>query len=176
LIKRSQELPRSHRRASGFSFAMLWLANVFARELKTFSRSLVSTPQRSLVFLPSQSYDAYLGAIERATLVLDPPWFSGGATSLDAFSVGAPVLTYQGKMARGRQTSGMLEMMKIDALTAKSDDEYVAKAVGLVGDGAACASLRERILENSGKLFEHQRVISALAQFLVHAVTKAAPD
>ena len=146
-----------------------------ARIEDIFSKSGLD-PRRSLVFLPSQSYDAYLGAIERATLVLDPPWFSGGATSLDAFSVGAPVLTYQGKMARGRQTSGMLEMMQIDALTAKSDDDYIAKAVGLIGDGAARASLRERILENSGRLFEHQSVISALAEFLVHAVTEVAPD
>jgi len=146
-----------------------------ARIEDVFSKSGLD-PQRSLVFLPSQSHDAYLGAIERAMLVLDSPWFSGGATSLDAFSVGAPVLTYQGKMARGRQTSGMLEMMQIDALTAKSDDEYIAKAVGLVGDGAARASLRERILENSGKLFEQQRVISAFAEFLVRAVTKATPD
>jgi protein O-GlcNAc transferase len=130
-------------------------------------------PQHSLVFLPSQSHEAYLGAIERAVLVLDSPGFSGGATSLDALSVGAPVLTYQGDMARGRQTSAMLEMMEVDGLTAKSDSEYVATAVILVGDAASRAAFRERIVERSATLFEHQNVISAFAEFLQRAAEKA---
>jgi protein O-GlcNAc transferase len=133
-------------------------------------------PKHSLVFLPSQSYEAYLGAIERATLVLDSPGFSGGATSLDALGAGAPVLTYQGAMARGRQTSAMLEIMGVDGLTAKIDSEYVAKAANLVGDPAARAAFRERIIERSGTLFEHQKVISAFAEFLQRAVEKAATD
>jgi len=131
-------------------------------------------PRHSLVFLPPQSYDAYLGAIDRATLVLDSPGFSGGATSLDAFGVGAPVLTHRGDMARGRQTSGMLELMDIEGLTAKSDSEYVAKAVDLVGDAAARSALRERIIERSGMLFEHQNVITAFAESLQRAVDEAA--
>jgi protein O-GlcNAc transferase len=133
-------------------------------------------PRLSLVFVPSQSYEAYLGAIERATLVLDSPGFSGGATSLDAFSAGAPVLTHQGEMARGRQTAGMLEMMRIDGLTAKSDSEYVAMAANLVGDPAARAAFRQTIIERSHVLFEHQSVISAFSEFLQRAAEKAATD
>lgn len=131
-------------------------------------------PTLSLVFLPSQPYEAYLGAIERATLVLDSPDFSGGATSLDAFGAGAPVLTYQGDMARGRQTSGMLAMMEIDGLTAKGDSEYVNKAANLVGDPAARAAFRQRIIERSHVLFEHHSVISAFATFLQRSVENAA--
>ena len=131
-------------------------------------------PRHALVFLPARTHEAYLGAVQRAALVLDPPWFSGGATSLDAFSVGTPVLTYQSGMARGRQTSAMLAMMGIDGLTAKSDDEYVTKAVHLVADEPARSALRASIVERNDTLFEHQYVISAFAAFVERAVAKAA--
>jgi protein O-GlcNAc transferase len=130
--------------------------------------------QASLVFLPPQSHEDYLGAIGRATLILDSPFFSGGATSLDALGIGAAVLTHCGEMARGRQTAGMLEIMGVKDLTATDDDDYVTKALNLVGDTATRAALRASILEHSSLLFEHQHVTLAFAEFLERAVANAA--
>ena len=69
-------------------------------------------PSDALAFLPAQDYASYLAAIARASLVLDPPGFSGGATSLDALSVGTPILSWDGAMARGRQDASAMEMTK----------------------------------------------------------------
>jgi protein O-GlcNAc transferase len=131
-------------------------------------------PKRALVFLPSQSHELYLGAIARATLVLDSPWFSGGATSLDAFSVGAPVLAWEVAMARCRQTSGMLQIMGIDGLTARSQQDYIDKAIALIGDANARAALREQILQRNPILFENGDARVAFAEFIEQAVADAA--
>jgi hypothetical protein len=68
----------------------------------------------------------------------------------------------------------MLEVMQVDDLTTRSDDEFVATAVNLVGDTDARMALRGRIIEASDTLFEHQPVISAFAEFLGRAVQKVA--
>jgi predicted O-linked N-acetylglucosamine transferase (SPINDLY family) len=131
-------------------------------------------PTKALVFLPSKHYEDYLGAVARAALILDTPGFSGGATSLDAFSVGAPVLTWQGAMARGRQTAGMLALMGIDGLVAAEADDYVAKAVALLADAPRREALRAQIRERNAVLFEGAGVIAALENFLDSATLRAA--
>lgn len=123
-------------------------------------------PAKHLVFLPVQKHADYLAGIARAPLVLDSPWFSGGSTSLDAFSVGTLVLAWEGAMARGRQTSGMLRMMGADELIASDADDYVSKCVALVGDRNRIQALRERIRAANLRLFDDPSVMPALAEFL----------
>ena len=123
-------------------------------------------PSRHLAFLPVQSYPDYLAGIARAPLVLDSPWFSGGATSLDAFSVGTPVLALEGAMARGRQTSGMLRMLGIEELIATSDDDYVEKAAALLRDAQRSLALREKILQRKSVLFDDDAAVVAFANFV----------
>ncbi len=123
-------------------------------------------PDRDLIFFPSQKYEAFLGAVQRASLVLDTPWFSGGATSLDAFSVGTPVLALEGSMARGRQTAGMLRMLGLDELIATSDDDYVEKAVVLLRDEQRRIALREKILQRKSVLFDDDAAVRAFADFI----------
>lgn len=131
-------------------------------------------PARDLIFFPSQKYEAFLGAIAEAALVLDSPWFSGGATSLDAFGVGTPVLTWDGEMARGRQTAAMLRLMGVGGLVASGDDDYIAKAVALLGNPVALRALREQIEQRNAVLFEHGEVIAAFEKFLETATAAAA--
>ena len=126
-------------------------------------------PGEHLVFLPGKAHENYLAAIARSPLVIDSPWFSGGATSLDAFSVGTPVLAWEGPMARGRQTAGMLRLMEIEDLIARSEDEYVNKVATLLADRAELATLRERIDERKSRLFEDRPTIRAFENFLVDA-------
>jgi predicted O-linked N-acetylglucosamine transferase (SPINDLY family) len=123
-------------------------------------------PEKQLVFLPVQKHADYLAGVARAPLVLDSPWFSGGGTSLDAFSVGTPVLAWEGAQARGRQTSAMLRMIGIGELIATNEDEYVAKAVALCADAAMRAALRERIAHRQAMLFDDTAAVSAFAEFV----------
>jgi predicted O-linked N-acetylglucosamine transferase (SPINDLY family) len=131
-------------------------------------------PQRHLIFLPAKKHPEYLAGIARATLVLDSPWFSGGATTLDAFSVGAPVLAWESPMARGRQTSGMLRMMDLDELIAVEEQDYIAKAVAFCRDQEHCGALRARILANKTMLFDDDAPVRAFAAFLETAAIRTA--
>lgn len=124
-------------------------------------------PDKMLVFLPAQSHADYLAGIARARLVLDSPWFSGGGTSLDALSVGTPVLAWDGVMARGRQTAGMLRMLGVEELIASDADDFVSKAAALVRDDALVARLRKRILQQKSVLFDEDAAVAAFAKFLL---------
>ena len=126
-------------------------------------------PHRHLLFLPVQSHADYLAGVRLAPLVLDPPSFSGGATSLDAFSVGTPVLTHDGPMARGRQSSAMLRMMGVDELIAGDEDDYVAKAAQYIRDVSARETLRRRIEQRQAVLFDDPAPVHAFADFLATA-------
>ena len=130
-------------------------------------------PSRHLAFLPVQSYPDYLAGIAHAPLVLDSPWFSGGATSLDALSVGTPVLALEGAMARGRQTSGMLRMLGVEELVAAGDDDYVEKAVALLRDEPRRVALREKILQRKSVLFDDDAAVIAFANFIESAAPVA---
>jgi predicted O-linked N-acetylglucosamine transferase (SPINDLY family) len=150
----------------GFFVRNVGVARRFRERIEAEFRKHGLDPARSLAFLPAKDHAGYLGGVARAALVLDSPWFSGGATSLDAFSVGTPVLTWEGRMARGRQTLAMLRLMGVDGLVAADEDDYVAKAVGLLGDQPALRTLRARIVERSGMLFEDAQAIAAFGSFL----------
>lgn len=129
--------------------------------------------QRSLAFLSARAYDDYLAAVSAAPLLLDSTGFSGGATSLDAFAVGTPVLTLRGGMARGRQTAAMLDSMRIEELVAADADDYVARAAALLHDASRRRVLRDRIAERSPLLFETRDVTDAFADFLSEAAATA---
>jgi len=142
------------------------VGRLFEARMENAFRRAGLDPAGSLVFLPTKSHASFLGAIRRAALVLDSPGFSGGATSLDAISVGTPVLTCEGEMARGRQTAAMLRMVGVAELIAADDDDYVEKAVRLYGDPALRNDLRDRIASHSATLFQDERPVQAFADFL----------
>lgn len=119
-------------------------------------------------------YAEFLALVQQADLILDSPGFSGGGTSLDALGVGSPVVTFDGRFARGRQTAAMLRLLDLPQLIAADDDDYVAKAVALLADPAQRESLRAQLHERRGRLFENAAVLPALDAFLVSAANEAA--
>ncbi|TLY49543.1 MAG: hypothetical protein E6K53_13360 [Gammaproteobacteria bacterium] len=157
----------------GFFARNSGVAGLFRARIEGAFREHGLDPARALVFLPAQEYSSYLGAVARAALILDSPGFSGGATSLDAFGVGAPVLAWQGAMARGRQTSGMLALMGIDELVASNASDYADQAVALLADGARRDALRAQIRQRDLALFEHASVTEGFMDFLESASTPA---
>ncbi len=123
-----------------------------------------------------RDYESYLGAIAKADLVIDSTPFSGGRSSLDALSVGTPVLTLEGEWMRGRQTAAMLRILGAEELIVGDADAYVATAAALCADADRRAHLRRQILGNAGKLFEPSGVIPALEAFLESAIVDAIAD
>lgn len=116
-------------------------------------------------------YPDFLAGIAAATLVLDTPGFSGGATSLDAISVGTPIVAFAGESARARQTSAMLKLVGAPELIAHDADEYVRIAVALCRDEARRAGLRQRLSANAGVLYESHEGVRGLERFLLESIS-----
>jgi len=118
-------------------------------------------------------YPDFLAGIAAATLVLDSPGFSGGATSLDAISVGTPVVTFAGASARARQTGAMLNLAGAPELIARDFDDYVRIVVELAGDQARRADLRRRLRANADALFENRDGVRGLERFVAESISQA---
>jgi predicted O-linked N-acetylglucosamine transferase (SPINDLY family) len=138
----------------------------FRQRIEAAFRQQGLDPSRALTFLPKTKHEDFLQTVQNADLILDTPGFSGGATSLDAFSVGAPVLAWETNMARGRQTAAMLRLLDAADLIASNEDDYVAGAVALCRDPDRRADLRMRIRTHVDRLFDGKASIDAFAAFL----------
>jgi glycosyltransferase involved in cell wall biosynthesis len=129
---------------------------------------------RHVDVLARRTYPEYLGGIAAADLVLDSTGFSGGATSLDALSVGTPVVTLEGEFMRGRQTAGMLRLLNVDELITSSFDEYVELSARLCSDKERRDELRQRLRARAGILFDANEVIPALESFFERVTNEVA--
>jgi len=124
--------------------------------------------------LPQRSRPDFLAVLAHADLALDSFGFSGGNTSLDALSVGLPLLTLSGEFMRGRQTMAMLRCLPAtvaQALIADSAADYVQRARRLLTDDAQRADLRGAILANAHTLFNDPAPVAALRDWLLAETT-----
>lgn len=121
-------------------------------------------------FMRQCSHDDYLRINTLCDAMLDTLHWSGGNTSLDALACGLPLVTLPGRYMRGRQSSGMLQLMDINELVARDADDYVRIAVRLGGDRAWRDAMSARITAAHAKLFDDAAPIAALAEFLRRCV------
>jgi predicted O-linked N-acetylglucosamine transferase (SPINDLY family) len=142
----------------------------FAKLLdERFQRSLPAQRER-IQFLPRQSTDNFLHLLAAADVILDPPQFSGGNTSLEALALGIPIVTLPGAFMRTRVTYGCYRQMDITDCIASDEDDYVRIAVRLGTDKQYRARLREAILAGRIALFENQKTIRAYDRFFLRAL------
>lgn len=131
------------------------------------------SPDHHLRFLPRMKPAEFLRLNQVADVMLDTPHWSGGRTSLDALSVGLPIVTLPGQFSRGRQTLGMLTALDLPELIAADQEDYVAKAVGIAGDKALRARISSAILERApGALFDNPDAVRSLENFFTATVTR----
>jgi predicted O-linked N-acetylglucosamine transferase (SPINDLY family) len=130
-----------------------------------FRRAITDALSR-VVFLPAMSMENYLGLLLIADALLDPPTFSGGNSSLEAFAMGAPVVTWPGDFLRGRLTLACYRQMGIDDLIAGNAEEYVGLALRLAGDADFRAAVRKKIETRADRLFDNTGFVRELEDFL----------
>jgi protein O-GlcNAc transferase len=160
--------------------AMLVLFEFSAGQTERFSRRLLGAFRAAGVDFDSNvrivralPYPDFLAGIAAASLVLDTPGFCGGATSLDAISVGTPIVAFAGASTRARQTSAMLKVVGAPELIARDVDEYVRIAVELCADQTRREGLRQRLGANSDSLFENREAVRGLERFLLESLSPA---
>lgn len=125
---------------------------------KRWSESIPDVVNR-IIFLPRMVSSDYLTLIALADVMLDTIHFNGMNTSLEAFSVGTPVITMPGEFQRGRHTQAMYQKMGLTACIADTSETYVDIAVRVATDAEYRASLSSQILDRCDRLFEDLRVI-----------------
>lgn len=125
-----------------------------------------------VVFLPRMPAPEFLNLIALADVMLDTVHFNGMNTSLEAFSVGTPVVTLPGEFQRGRHTQAMYHRMGLGECVADSAADYVDIAVRLGTDVAHRDAVRQRILERNACLYEDAGVVREFERFFREAVAR----
>ena len=83
---------------------------------------------RRVTVVGNLAREDYLAIHRAADVGLDTFGFSGGSTTLDALSVGLPVITLEGPFLRGRQSAAMMRQMGQGGNVAQSVAQFVALA------------------------------------------------
>ena len=87
----------------------------------------------------------YLSRYHRIDVALDSFPFNGMTTTCDALWMGAPVLTWPGKMPVSRAGLSLLTCVGLGEFAASSEDDYVRLAVDLAGNLPRLAELRSTL-------------------------------
>jgi len=119
--------------------------------------------------LPLLARSRFFGLMRRSALMLDTVGFSGFNTALHGVEAGLPVLAREGDFMRGRLASGIMRQLGLPELVARSDDEFVDKAIELAGDVGRRKALTLEIERRRPALFKDAAAIRALEDCLVEA-------
>ena len=98
--------------------------------------------------------------------MLDPLHYSGGNTSLEAFALGTPIVTWPGEFMRGRHTHGFYKLMDLDDCVARDHEHYVELALTLGRDRDFRRHVTRRVLDRVPALFDHEASVRAIEDVL----------
>ncbi len=152
-------------------------SRLFDAYLDHFFAPLGLITQTRVIRLPQSARADFLAVLSVCDIALDSFGFSGGNTSLDALSVGLPIVTLPGEFMRGRQTFAMLNALSVkmsSALVANDVNGYVAISVRLLRDAEERASLRDEIATSAATLFEDPAPVATLREWLLNNAAKDA--
>ncbi|MGE4221430.1 MAG: tetratricopeptide repeat protein, partial [Alphaproteobacteria bacterium] len=124
-----------------------------AQQLDARLQHTLGSAHRRVRFLPPLSHGDFMAVLAAADVSLDTRPFGGGNTSLQALSVGTPVVNWPAPWLRGRFTRRMYEHIGIGDCTVGDAAAYVATAVDLARHAERRADLSQRIEAGSGALF-----------------------
>ncbi|MGV3526165.1 MAG: hypothetical protein ACO1RX_18240 [Candidatus Sericytochromatia bacterium] len=150
--------------------ARVLIQGYFSRQIDTqffqFFRATYPEQAGRLFLLPSLTEQGLFSLIREVDLVLDP--IANGIThaAWPLLLLGTPVLTWTGPYARGRYLSSLYrELGLMESVVADSAD-YATRAVELAQRPELKAHYREQVALQRGQLFQHERYMQALNQWL----------
>jgi predicted O-linked N-acetylglucosamine transferase (SPINDLY family)/MoaA/NifB/PqqE/SkfB family radical SAM enzyme len=145
---------------------------IFRARLEAAFRAGNLDPARHLVVTPPVPFERFGALIGLGDVYLDSIAWSGGNTTLEAVTLGLPVVTLPTGLMRGRHTLAILTRMGLDATIARDGADFVAIAARLA-DPAERATARALIAERRPLLFGDLTPVRALETFLEDAVARA---
>ncbi|HEV8548334.1 MAG TPA: tetratricopeptide repeat protein [Polyangiaceae bacterium] len=96
-------------------------------------------------FVERASRRVYLERHQRVDIALDTFPFAGGTTTLDALWMGVPAVTLTGPGALQRAGASIATNLGLPELIARSEDDFVERAVALARDWEHLGRLRETL-------------------------------
>lgn len=136
--------------------------------IERIGRSCPDSVER-VIFVAKMAYEKFMGFLSIADALLDVPTFSGGNSSLEAFAMAVPIVTWPGGFMRARVTAGCYKQMGLGELIASDGDEYVSLALKLAHDADFKSRMQADIKANSHKLYEREEVTRELEAFFFEA-------
>jgi len=118
--------------------------------------------------LQKQAIYNYFSLIQFSDVILDYYPFGGCNSSLDAFSLGTPVVTLPSNFISGRFSYGFYQKMGIMDLVASNFDNYVELAIKCANNKEWRNTLSKQILEKTSVLFNEQKSIDDWDEMLTN--------
>jgi predicted O-linked N-acetylglucosamine transferase (SPINDLY family) len=112
------------------------------------------------IWLPHLKRPEFLALLALADVSLDPPLWSGGNTTIEALTLGTPVVTLPGPFMRGRHSYAFLKIANAEGLIATDEEDFVALASDFDRQREA---MREA---EPGALFNDRLTVELLDDFL----------
>ncbi|KPA15513.1 TPR repeat-containing protein [Candidatus Magnetomorum sp. HK-1] len=132
--------------------------------INRFSKNIPKLKQR-IIFIKPMPFETFLQFLLLSDVVLDIPSFSSGTTTLEALSVGVPVVTLPGDYMRQRLAYGCLKRINVLDTVAKNVSHYISLSRQLACDKNFKKYVQSKILAQNDILFENPEVINAHEQF-----------
>ncbi len=132
-------------------------------------RSMPDVAHR-VIFLPPQSQQDFINLIKIVDVMLDIPHFNGMNSTLEAFSVGTPVVTLPGQLQRTRHGYGMYRKMGINDCIAENKAHHVKISLRLANEPVFREEVRAKILAKNYLLYEDEHIVSEFSRFFQEAL------
>ena len=148
------------------------LTAVFRQRLAQAFAAAGMDAERYCRILPAMSHDRFVAVAGLADVILDPPGWSGGKSTLDCLQVNPAIVTLPGPLMRSRHTEAILRRIGCEATVAGSLEAYVAIAARLGRDAEWRRQIRQDVAERKHHAFRDRDYIAALEIFLASVATR----
>jgi protein O-GlcNAc transferase len=124
---------------------LLYARTDFHRDRVRRAMRTAGVDERRAAFVGRQSLADYLLTYREIDVALDPHPYGGGTTSCDALWMGVPVVTLAGRTGVSRAGATLLANVGLEQLVARSAEQYIELAAGLIRDANGLAALRAEL-------------------------------
>lgn len=109
-------------------------------------------------------WEAYLADYGNVDILLDTFPYPGGTTTAEALWMGVPTLTLMGNTMLSRQGASLLSCVGLHDWIARSEEDYVSKAIRFATDVPSLALLRAELRDRAiaSPLFDTRRFANSL--------------
>ncbi|WP_059358665.1 O-linked N-acetylglucosamine transferase, SPINDLY family protein [Parachlamydia acanthamoebae] len=155
-----------------FVESMPMIAHQFRNRLeKTFARFGLRANDYC-VFLPKLNGKEFEDVTHLMDIFLDSVGWSGCNSSLESLAHNLPIVTLPGLLMRSRHTTAILSLMGMSDCIAKSEDDYIARAVSLGRHPEERSHMRKCIAMQKHLVYRDETTIIGLENFLKSAAGK----